>query len=53
MRSRATTRLAWSICALFLVLTVLSILLLALNHSHPKTHVYGFWPENTVLPLSF
>ena len=32
---------------------VLSVLLLVLNYSDPRTHVYGFWPENTVLPLSF
>jgi hypothetical protein len=32
---------------------VLSILLLALNYSHPKPHVYDFWPENTVIPISF
>ena len=53
MRSRDVTRLAWSLCALSLVLTVLSVLLLALNYTHPRTHVYGFWPENTVLPISF
>jgi hypothetical protein len=52
MRSRVDTRLAWSLCALSLVLTVLSVLLLALNYTHPRTHVYGFWPENTVLPIS-
>jgi hypothetical protein len=53
MRSRIATRLAWSLCALSLVLTVLSVLLLVLNFSHTRTHVYGFWAENTVLPLSF
>jgi hypothetical protein len=53
MRSRFATRLAWSLCALSLVLTILSVLLLALNYTHPRTHVYGFWPENTVLPISF
>ena len=53
MRSRAATRLAWSLCGLALVLTVLIVLLLALNYSHPRTQVYGFWPENTVIPISF
>jgi hypothetical protein len=53
MRSRVATRLAWTLCALSLILTVLGVLLLALNYFHPKTHVYGFWPENTVIPLSF
>ena len=42
MSARVTTRLAWSLCALSLVMTILSVLLLALNYSHPKTHVYGF-----------
>jgi hypothetical protein len=40
-------------CALSLTLTVVSLLLLALNLSHPKTHIYEFWLENTVLPISF
>ena len=53
MRSRVATRLAWSLCALSLVLTAMSVLLLALNYSHPRTPVYGFWPENTVIPISF
>jgi len=53
MRSRVATRLAWSLCALSLVLTALSVLLLVLNYSHPKAHTYGFWPENTVLPIGF
>jgi hypothetical protein len=53
MSARVTTRLAWSLCALSLVMTILSVLLLALNYSHPKTHVYSFWLENTVLPISF
>jgi hypothetical protein len=53
MRSRIATRLAWSLCVLSLVLTALSVLLLALNYSHPKTNVYGFWLENTILPISF
>jgi hypothetical protein len=53
MKSRVATRLAWTLCALSLILTVLGVLLLALNYSHPNSHVYGFWPENTVIPLSF
>jgi hypothetical protein len=53
MRSRVATRLAWTLCALSLILTVLGVLLLAMNYSHPNSHVYGFWPENTVIPLSF
>ena len=53
MRSRIATRLAWSLCALALVLTVMSVVLLVLNYSHPRTHVYGYWPESTVVPISF
>jgi hypothetical protein len=53
MKSRVATRLAWFLCGLALVLTVLSVLLLALNYSHPRTKVYDFWPENTVIPISF
>ena len=51
--SRTTAWLAWSLCALSLALTALSLLLLALNHSHPNTHIYDYWLENTVLPISF
>ena len=47
MRSRVATRLAWSLCALSLVLTVMSVLLLVLNYSHTRTQVYGYWPEST------
>jgi hypothetical protein len=52
--SRRTTaaRLAWSLCALSLTLTTLSLLLLALNLSHPDVHVY-FWVENTLVSASF
>jgi hypothetical protein len=53
MRSRIATRLAWSLCALSLVLTALGVLLLALNYAHPETNVYGFWLENSLLPVSF
>src|ERR671911_1194781 len=53
MSRRAATRLAWSLCAITLALTGLSIVLLALNYSHSRTHIYGFWLETTVLPTSF
>ena len=50
--SHTTAWLAWSLCALSLVLTALC-LLLAFNHSHPNTYIYDYWLENTVLPISF
>src|SRR5215213_5977585 len=53
MSRRAAARLAWSLCALSLALTVLSLLLLALNLSHSVAHVYDYWLENTVLAVSF
>ena len=53
MSNRAASWLAWSMCALSLVLTALSLLLLALNVSQPNAHLYDFWLENTVLPISF
>jgi hypothetical protein len=53
LSSRAATWLAWSLCVLSLTLTALSLLLLALNVSQPGTHVYNYWLENTVLPVSF
>ncbi len=53
MSHRTAAWLAWSMCALSLALTVVSLLLLAIHLSHPKTHIYEFWLENTVLPISF
>ena len=53
MSHRTAAWLAWLMCALSLTLTVVSLLLLALNLSHPKTHIYEFWLENTVLPISY
>jgi hypothetical protein len=53
MSRRTAAWLAWSLCALSLALTSLSLLLLALNLSHPSTPIYDFWLENTVLPVSF
>ena len=53
MRSRVATGLAWSLCAISLVLTVLSVLLLVLNYSHTGAQVYGYWPESIVIPIGF
>ena len=53
MSARASAWLAWSLCTLSLALTALSLLLLALNVSQPNAHIYDFWLENTVLPISF
>jgi hypothetical protein len=53
MRSRVATRLAWSLCALTLVLTAISVILLGLNYSHTSTQLYGYWSESTVIPIGF
>src|SRR5215210_7127690 len=53
MSARTATWLAWSLCALSLVLTALSLLLLALNLSHPNTHIYDPWLDNTLTAISY
>jgi hypothetical protein len=53
MSLRAPARLAWLLCALCLALTALSLLLLALNLSHPNTHFYDYCVDCTVSAISF
>ena len=53
MSRRTATWLAWSLCALSLALTALSLLLLALNRSDPNTHIYEYWQVDILVPLSF
>jgi hypothetical protein len=53
MSPRAAAWLAWSLCAFSLALTALSLLLLALNVSHPDAYVYEFWDGDTLVALSF
>ena len=45
--------LAWSLCALALALTALSLFLLALNYSNPDAHIYRPWLDNTLTAISF
>ena len=52
MSAHAASWLAWSLCGLSLVLTALSLLLLALNLSHQDAHVYDYWLENAVLAVN-
>jgi hypothetical protein len=51
--TRAASWLAWSLCALILALTALSLLLLALIRAQPDAHTYDYWLENTLSALSF
>src|SRR5215213_4646518 len=53
MSRRTATWLAWSLCALSLALTALSLLLLALNRSDPNTHIYQYWQVDILVPVSF
>jgi hypothetical protein len=53
MRRRAAARVAWSACALSLALTMLSLVLLILNLSHPEVPVYSFWIENVLFSVGF
>ncbi len=53
MSTRTAAWLAWSMCAYSLALTALSLLLLALNLSHPGVHILDFWLENTVAAAGF
>ncbi len=53
MSARAATRLAWSLCALSVTLTLLSLALLVLNLSHPEVPVYAFWLENLLFSAGF
>lgn len=53
MSTRTATRLAWALCVLSLALTALSLLLLVLNLSHPNTHLYAPWLDNTLTAVFY
>src|SRR5918992_3314204 len=53
MSRRTAAWFAWSLCALSLALTALSLLLLVLNLSHPDVPVYSFWPENVLFSIGY
>ena len=48
---RASVRLAWSLWALAVGLTGLSLLLLTLNLSHPGTHIFDWWLGNALVVI--
>ena len=51
MSRRAAAWLAWSLWALSVALTALSLLLLAMNLSHPNTHIFDWWLGNTFVVI--
>jgi hypothetical protein len=53
MSTRAAAWLAWALCAFSLALTALGLVLLALNLSHPSTHIYNPWLDNTLTTISY
>jgi hypothetical protein len=53
MSRRTATRMAWSLCVLSLVLTALSLLLLARSISHPGVHVFDHWLDSTLAAIVF
>ena len=53
MSARTAARLAWSVCAFSLVLTVLGLLFVALNLSHPNVPVYDYWVQSSATGAVF
>jgi hypothetical protein len=53
MSRRTAAWLAWSLWALSLALTALSLLLLDLNLSRPDVPVYSFWAENVLFSIGY
>jgi hypothetical protein len=53
MSRRTAAWLAWSSCALSLVLTVLGLWLLVLNLSHSGVPIYPYWAENILFAVGF
>ena len=53
MSKRTASWLAWSMCALSLALTALSLFLLVLNLSHPDVPIHPYWGINTLLAVGF
>jgi hypothetical protein len=53
MSARAAAWLAWTMWALSMALTVLSLWLLILNLSHPNVPIYLYWAEGTLLAAGY
>jgi hypothetical protein len=51
MSPRAAAWLAWSLWALSLALTALSLFLLVLNLSRPNTHIFDWWLGNAMVVI--
>jgi hypothetical protein len=53
MSPRLAAWLAWSLWALSVMLTALSLLLLVSNLTQPNTHIYNTWLDNTLNAVFF
>jgi hypothetical protein len=53
MSHRTAAWIAWSLCALSLALTVLSLRLLVLSLSHPGVHIFDHWLDSTLFAMGF
>src|SRR5215211_684072 len=53
MSPRIAAWLAWSLWALSVMLTALSLLLLVSNLTQPNTHIYNTWLDNTLNAVCF
>jgi hypothetical protein len=53
LSTRAASWLAWTVWALSMALTVLSLWLLVLGISHPSVSVYPYWAEGTLLAVGY
>jgi hypothetical protein len=53
MSARAAARLAWSLCAVSLALTVLGLLLLVTSRSYGAAQIFHYWLVNTVIAIGF
>src|SRR5215216_5970490 len=53
MSRHAATRLAWSLWALSVALTALSLLLLARSISHPDVYIFEHWVDSTLAAIAF
>ena len=49
--ARAASRLAWSLWALTVILTALSLLLLVLNLRYPNTYIPNYWLGNALVVI--
>jgi len=53
MSKRTASWLAWSMCALSLALTALSLWLLLLNLSYPRVPIFSFWAESVLQVIGY